>query len=91
MIIANQDKMQGEMKMKVIKRSGKEVNYDRSKIENAIINANNSVDDKRYQLKQSQITKITDNVILECEKLGRAVHVEEIQDMVEEAIMKSNS
>ena len=77
--------------MKVIKRSGKEVNYDRSKIENAIINANNSVDDKRYQLKPSQIVKITDNVILECEKLGRAVHVEEIQDMVEEAIMKANS
>ena len=74
--------------MKVIKRSGKEVNYDRSKIENAIINANNSVDDKRYQLKPSQITKITDNVILECEKLGRAVHVEEIQDVIERKLME---
>ena len=77
--------------MKVIKRSGKEVNYDRTKIENAIKNANESVDDKRFQLKPSQINKITENVIAECEKLGRAVHVEEIQDMVEEAIMKANS
>ena len=77
--------------MIVIKRSGKEVNYDRSKIEHAILNASNSVDDKRYQLKPSQINKITESVILECEKLGRAVHVEEIQDMVEEAIMKANS
>ena len=75
----------------VIKRSGKEVNFDKTKIEQAIINANNSVDDKKYQLKPAQIVKITDNVILKCNKMGRAVHVEEIQDMVEEEIMKVNA
>ena len=75
----------------VIKRSGKEVSFDKSKIEQAIINANNSVDDKKYQLKPAQIVKITENVILKCNKLGRAVHVEEIQDMVEEEIMRANA
>ena len=44
--------------MQVIKRSGKEVTFDKSKIEHAIINANNSVDDKKFQLKPSQIEKI---------------------------------
>ena len=77
--------------MKVIKRSGKEVRFDKSKIEQAIINANNSVDDKKFQLKPAQIEKITNNVIVKCESLGRAVHVEEIQDMVEEEIMRANS
>ena len=77
--------------MQVIKRSGKEVTFDRTKIENAIINANLSVDDKKFQLKPAQIEKITNNVISKCEALGRAVHVEEIQDMVEEEIMRANA
>ena len=77
--------------MKVIKRSGKEVNFDKVKIEQAIINANESVDDKKFQLKPAQIEKITNSVISKCEALGRAVHVEEIQDMVEEEIMRVNS
>ena len=77
--------------MQVIKRSGKEVTFDKSKIEHAIINANNSVDDKKFQLKPSQIEKITNNVIAKCEALGRAVHVEEIQDMVEEEIVRTGS
>ena len=77
--------------MKVIKRSGKEVNFDREKIEHALINANGSVDDKKFQLKPAQIEKIITNVISKCEGLGRAVHVEEIQDMVEEEIMRVNA
>ena len=77
--------------MQVIKRSGKEVTFDKSKIEHAIINANGSVDDKKFQLKPSQIEKITNNVIAKCEALGRAVHVEEIQDMVEEEIVRTGS
>ena len=77
--------------MKVIKRSGKEVSFDKVKIEQAILNANASVDDKKFQLKPAQIEKITNNVVAKCEGLGRAVHVEEIQDMVEEEIMRVNS
>ena len=77
--------------MKVIKRSGKEVNFDKTKIEQAILNANQSVDDKKFQLKPAQIEKIMNNVINKCESLGRAVHVEEIQDMVEEEIVRTGS
>ena len=77
--------------MKVIKRSGQEVIFDKIKILNAITNANNSVDDKHLQLSNKRIETITDQVVNECEKLGRAVHVEEIQDMVEFAIMRANA
>lgn len=74
--------------MKVIKRSGKEVGYDFTKIVQAIKNANESVDDKRLRLTNKQIEDVTNGVILKCEELGRAVHVEEIQDMVEIGIME---
>ena len=77
--------------MKVIKRSGQEVIYDRVKIANAITNANASVDDKSLKLSKKQIDNITTEVEEECEKLGRAVHVEEIQDMVEFGIMRAGA
>ena len=77
--------------MKVIKRSGKEVVYDKGKITNAILNANFSVDDKKHQLSEKQITSITDRVVDICSSLGRAVHVEEIQDMVEVEIMRAGA
>ena len=73
--------------MKVIKRSGQEVSYDFMKITEAIRRANESVDDKRLRLTDKQIEEVTNEVILKCEALGRAVHVEEIQDMVEFGIM----
>lgn len=77
--------------MEVIKRSGKEVEFDREKIRNAVLHANDSVDDKKYQLKDAQIERITDKVIKKCELFGRAVHVEEIQDLVEEEIMNEGA
>lgn len=77
--------------MKVIKRSGKEVGYDFTKIVQAIKNANESVDDKRFRLSAKQIEDVTNGVILKCEELGRAVHVEEIQDMVEFGIMEQGA
>ena len=77
--------------MKVIKRSGKEVIYDKVKITNAIINANLSVDDKKHRLSEKQIASITDRVVDTCSSLGRAVHVEEIQDMVEVEIMRAGA
>ena len=77
--------------MKVIKRSGKEVVYDKGKITNAILNANLSVDDKKHQLSEKQITSITDRVVDTCSSLGRAVHVEEIQDMGEVEIMRAGA
>ena len=77
--------------MKVIKRSGKEVIYDKVKITNAILNANLSVDDKKHRLSEKQIASITDRVVDTCSSLGRAVHVEEIQDMVEVEIMHAGA
>ncbi len=74
--------------MNVIKRSGKEVDFDESKICDAVKKANESIDDKKFRLSNTQIEVLTHNVVKSCEHLGRAVSVEEIQDMVEEAIME---
>lgn len=73
--------------MNVIKRNGSEVTFDKAKIENAIIKANNSVEEA-VRLTPIQIKRITESVILSCEDLGRSPAVEEIQDMVEEHIMQ---
>ena len=71
----------------VIKRNGKEVNFDISKIENAIRKANKEVE-PIYQMNEYQIDGIAENVAGQCAKLDRAVSVEEIQDMVETGIME---
>lgn len=74
--------------MNVIKRSGKEVTFDDSKIYNAIVKANESIDERRYRLSTDEINQIVENVLHSANVLGRAVSVEEIQDYVEEEIMK---
>lgn len=71
----------------VIKRNGKEVNFDISKIANAIRKANKEVE-PIYQMNEYQIDGIAENVAGQCAKLDRAVSVEEIQDMVETGIME---
>lgn len=77
--------------MKVIKRNGQEVIFDANKISIAVGKANNSIDDTRKRLKDNQITAITAKVVAECESMGRAVGVEEIQDLVEFAIMEQGA
>ena len=57
--------------MNVIKRNGSEVTFDKAKIENAIIKANNSVEEA-VRLTPIQIKRITESVILSCEDLGRS-------------------
>jgi anaerobic ribonucleoside-triphosphate reductase len=73
--------------MKVIKRNGAEVDFDKAKIYNAIGKANDSVPEE-FRMTPIQIGRITDNVVLACEDLGRSPSVEEIQDMVEQHIMQ---
>ena len=73
--------------MKVIKRNGAEVIFDADKIRKAVTNANNNIDELSKRLSLSQIDKIATEVTAKCENMGRAVGVEEIQDMVEFAIM----
>ncbi len=77
--------------MNVIKRSGKEVVFNSKKIHEAITKANESIDDKEYRLSDDQIDAVTNKVENECRSIGRAVSVEEIQDMVEEAIMRTGA
>ncbi len=73
--------------MKIIKRSGAEAGFDQSKITNAVIKANNSVrEDKR--LTAEQINDISNAVTAVCDEMNRAMNVEEIQDLVENQIMK---
>lgn len=76
--------------MKIIKRSGKEVDFDQNKITNAIIKANLTVDENE-QLTEKQIAKIVDNITKLCKKTRRATSVEEIQDMVERGIMQEGA
>ncbi len=72
--------------MNVIKRSGEEVLFDSSKIENAIRKANTATAETE-RISEEQIQKITDGIVDRCQKFDRAVQVEEIQDMVEQALM----
>ncbi len=77
--------------MIVIKRDGTKVPFVADKIFSAVSRANQSTDNPNLQLSESQIRTITDTVTRECEALGRAAGVEEIQDMVQQAIMKQNN
>lgn len=72
--------------MKVIKRNGAEVDFDTSKIKTAITKANNSVgEDKR--ITSDEILCVVSSVKRSCDELGRECSVEEIQDLVEKALM----
>ena len=71
----------------VIKRNGKEVKFDLSKIVHAIEKANKEVD-PIYQLNAYQIQAAADSVVKKIQAKSYAVNVEEIQDMVETAIME---
>lgn len=74
--------------MKIIKRSGKEVAFDGNKILAAIEKANNEVTDEK-KLTAGQISDIEMGVEKQCASLTRAASVEEIQDMVEDGLMRS--
>ena len=76
--------------MKIIKRNGKEVEFDASKISAAIQAANNEVVETD-RLSEEDIDNMTNNVKDRCEKMGRALSVEEIQNLVEDEIMKLNA
>ena len=73
--------------MKLIKRSGAEETFTAEKISAAIVKANAAVD-AADRISEHDIKKITDRVEKKCEKLRRAVSVEEVQDMVEDEIMR---
>ncbi len=72
--------------MKIIKRNGTEAIFDLEKIRSAVTRANNTVAEQ-YQLTPTQIQRIAESVELNCREMGRSPSVEEIQDLVEKAIM----
>ncbi len=76
--------------MNIIKRSGKEVEFDKTKISDAVKKANKSVT-YAYRLTDEQVSEITSKVVDFCERLLRSATVEEIQDRVVEEIMKQQA
>ena len=73
--------------MKIIKRSGAEVIFDREKIVTAIRKANEQVETNK-RLSESNIQSIADDIEIQCHKEGHALNVEDIQDLVETGIME---
>ena len=73
--------------MKIIKRSGTEVTFDIDKIVNAIRAANLEVEEGS-RLTDRQVIYAAQNVAEACESAGHTVSVEEIQDLVEDEIMR---
>ena len=80
------DGAEEEIHMKIIKRNGSEAIFDITKIIIAITKANDSVEEID-RMTPVQIQRIAESVELQCQKIGRAPTVEEIQDMVEHYIM----
>ncbi len=72
--------------MKIIKRNGAEVVFDIDKIKMAVTKANNAVEEN-VRMTPLQIERIAQSVHISCEEMGRSPSVEEIQDLVEKAIM----
>ena len=75
--------------MRVIKRNGSEVEFDVNKIITAISKANNAGLNK--EMTDEQIKEAAEYIQYKCDKMNRAVSVEEIQDMVENQIMANGA
>ena len=73
--------------MNIIKRNGTEVVFDNSKIVAAVEKANTEVPEIE-RLTKEEIEDITKSVEEECSSMSRTLNVEEIQNLVEDEIMK---
>lgn len=73
--------------MRIMKRSGEEHEFNITKIIRAVEKANAEVP-AAAQLSVEEIRKVAGNVESQCLALGRVVQIEEIQDMVENELMK---
>ncbi len=72
--------------MKIIKRNGAEAIFDIDKIILAVSKANDAVEES-VRMTPLQIRRIAQSVTISCDEMGRSASVEEIQDLVEKAIM----
>ncbi len=76
--------------MKIIKRSGAEVEFDPAKIIIAVTKANESVVPSE-RMSEIQIKRIAEDVESAAANMNRSLSVEEIQDMVEDQIMNQRA
>ena len=76
--------------MRIIKRSGAEMEFDRRKIEVAVAKANESVVPSA-RMTDVQIKRIAEDVESAALNVNRSLSVEEIQDMVEDQIMNQRA
>ena len=73
--------------MNVIKRDGSEVPFDKNKIFIAIQKASNEVPESK-RLREHEISYLANIIELECAESAEHLHVEDIQNIVEERLMK---
>ena len=71
--------------MIVIKRDGKKVDFDVCKIKQALIGANS----RSQEMSDSDIDRITEIILNKCNKVSGDLRVEDIQDIVEDTLLKS--
>ncbi len=79
-----------EIVVRIIKRSGKEVGFDISKIMAAVQKANREVKEAD-RMSQEQVDEISNRVEEICMDMAHTPSVEEIQDMVENQIMDQHA
>lgn len=77
--------------MKIIKRSGQEVDFNSSKIETAINKANEQIENKRKRLSKKAIQEITQEISEKYTKGRRTKNVEDIQDEIERKLIERNA
>lgn len=77
--------------MNVIKRDGREVEFDSSKIEQAITRANNSIETKSKRIGKRLIRLIADEISEAYINSKRTRNVEYIQDQIENKLIEYNA
>ena len=71
--------------MVVIKRDGKKVDFDVYKIKKALVGANS----RSQEMTDADIDRIAEIVLNKCNKVNGDLRVEDIQDIVEDTLLKS--
>lgn len=73
--------------MKIIKRDGRKVDFDKGKIVSAVLAAFNSVEGEISDYAKEKASNIANYIEDYCEKVDRELNVEEIQNLVEHGLM----
>ena len=77
------------MSCTIIKRDGREVNFDKSKIENAILKAFNEVDGEITPFAKEKAANIADYIEKKSTESDEPMGIEQIQDLVENGLMST--